>query len=56
MKILITGASKGIGLFLMKKFSEKGKAVFGTYNPPPPASSSLNFEKVDITNYDNVCK
>ena len=56
MKILITGASKGIGLFLMKKFSEEGKAVFGTYNSTPPASSSLNFEKVDITDHDDVCK
>ena len=50
MKILIAGASGGIGSFLAKKFSEKGFQVFGTYNSHSPMKD-LPYEmtKVDVT-------
>lgn len=55
MKILITGASRGIGLFLMQKFLTEGQHVFGTFNSTNP---SLVFEnhltKVDISNHVQV--
>jgi NAD(P)-dependent dehydrogenase (short-subunit alcohol dehydrogenase family) len=56
MKILITGASKGIGKFLMTKFAAEGKVVFGTYNSTVPPVSELNFTKVDITEIEEVKK
>ena len=50
MKILITGASRGIGLFLMQKFLKEKHEVFGTFNSTIP---SVEFEKhlsqVDIS-------
>lgn len=49
MKILITGASKGIGSFLMDKFSNEGNEVYGTYNSTSPPSIGINLTKVDIT-------
>ncbi len=55
--ILITGASKGIGKYLMKKFQDSGNEVLGTYNTTLPNRNSLSFlSKVDITNYSEVKK
>jgi NAD(P)-dependent dehydrogenase (short-subunit alcohol dehydrogenase family) len=54
MKYLITGASKGIGLFLMAKFAEAGKEVYGTYNSTVPATAGGNLEKVDITKIEEI--
>jgi NAD(P)-dependent dehydrogenase (short-subunit alcohol dehydrogenase family) len=54
MKILITGASKGIGAFLMTKFSASGNEVYGTYNSTVPPASTFNLTKVDITDIDEV--
>ena len=55
MKILITGASRGIGLFLMRKFLEERHEVFGTFNHTNP---SVEFEKylsqVDISEHEQV--
>jgi len=49
--ILITGASKGIGRYLMEKFQESGEIVFGTYNTTlPDTKDALVLTKVDITN------
>jgi NAD(P)-dependent dehydrogenase (short-subunit alcohol dehydrogenase family) len=56
MKILITGASKGIGSFLMAKFTAEGKQVFGTFNSTVPQSSGSNLTKVDITDIEEVQK
>ena len=36
MKILISGASRGIGLFLAQKMIEEGHQVFGTFNMTKP--------------------
>ena len=43
--ILITGASKGIGRFLFKRFKQNGLRVIGTYN-----STSVGFSE-DISDY-----
>jgi NAD(P)-dependent dehydrogenase (short-subunit alcohol dehydrogenase family) len=56
MKILITGASKGIGSFLMTKFVAEGKEVFGTFNSTVPPSGELNLTKVDVEDIEEVKK
>jgi len=54
---LITGASKGIGLFLFEKFYAEGNRVFGTYNGTlPPEKYAENFTKVDICSDEQVCR
>lgn len=54
MKFLITGASKGIGSFLLAKFFAKGNEVFGTFNSTIPTESNSVLTKVDITNMEEV--
>lgn len=55
MKILITGASKGIGKFLLQKYIEKGVDVAGTYNSSTPDSSLANYmSKVDVAKEEQV--
>ncbi|VBB44590.1 conserved hypothetical protein [uncultured Paludibacter sp.] len=55
MKILITGASRGIGLFLLKKFKEEGHTVFGTYNGTEPETKlETLFTRVDVANTKEV--
>ena len=56
MKILITGASKGIGSFLTTKFIADGNEVFGTYNSTVPPASEFHLTKVDITDPGEVRK
>lgn len=57
MKILITGASRGIGLFLLKRFKEEGHAVFGTYSGTEPEKElSDHFTKVDVSATQEVQK
>lgn len=54
MKILIAGASGGIGSFLAERLS-LGHEVYGTYHSKPP-EGELNYKmtKVDVTNEDDV--
>ena len=53
--ILITGASKGIGKFLLKKFNDSGNKVYGTYNSTIPDDSNKNLlSKVNISDYLEV--
>ncbi len=53
--ILITGASKGIGEFLLKKFHDSGETVVGTYCSTPPQKELQEiYSKVDITNSENI--
>lgn len=53
--ILITGASKGIGKFLMQKYLEIGEKVQGTYNSSIPDELHKEFySKIDITSYSEV--
>ena len=50
LKILIAGASGGIGKFLANEFSKQGFAVYGTYNTHPPQRNlTYQMDKVDIT-------
>ena len=56
MKILITGASKGIGSFLMQKFIERNNSeVFGTFNHTSPLDKHKNCcSCVNITDNEQV--
>lgn len=57
MKVLITGASRGIGLFLLKKMSDDGHEVYGTYNSTePPNELKKHFAKVDVTDFLQIQK
>lgn len=56
-KILITGASRGIGKFLSEQFSRMGRQVFGTYNLSSPKIGNVGagenclkpvFRQVDV--------
>ena len=53
--ILITGASRSIGNFLLKSFRESGEIVSGTYNTTNPDSDleDILFQ-VDITNPGSI--
>ena len=54
-KILITGASKGLGLYLLKRFKDGGQNVYGTFNSTMPDESlKNNLTKVDILDNDSV--
>jgi NAD(P)-dependent dehydrogenase (short-subunit alcohol dehydrogenase family) len=53
--ILITGASRGIGKFLLKKFIDSGEKVFGTFNQTQPEDEfSELLTKVDITDISQI--
>jgi NAD(P)-dependent dehydrogenase (short-subunit alcohol dehydrogenase family) len=53
--ILITGASKGIGKFLFRKFSETGELVYGTYfSGKPIEGKETFFSKVNVSNYQEI--
>ena len=53
--IIITGASKGIGKFLLEKYSGLGIEVVGTYNSTSVVEKTLNsMYQVDITDYEQV--
>lgn len=53
--IIITGASRGIGKYLFKKFRETGETVYGTYNLTNPDADKKEFVmKVDISNNSDV--
>lgn len=53
--ILITGASKGIGKYLFKKFTDAGERVYGTFNSGNPIKGKeAFFTKVNISNHQEV--
>ncbi len=53
--VLITGASRGIGQYLMNCFIDAGENVFGTYHTTVPVpNNESRFAKIDITNSDEV--
>lgn len=55
MKILITGASRGIGLYLLKKFNAEGVEVYGTYNGTLPEKKlSTHYILVNVSDTDEV--
>ena len=49
--ILITGASKGIGKYLLMKYTKGQEKVFGTYNSTMPKEKAKDkkYFKVNIT-------
>lgn len=52
--IVISGASKGIGNFLIHKFINEGTDVIGLYNNTFPKENMNLMRKVDITNFEEV--
>jgi len=56
MLFLITGASKGIGEYLLTHFREDGFPVYGTCFATPPNVNSSILTKIDIRNYEEVEK
>jgi acetoacetyl-CoA reductase/3-oxoacyl-[acyl-carrier protein] reductase len=53
--ILITGASRGIGKFLLQKFVGAQEQVFGTFFSTPPESAWAHlYKKVDVTSIKEV--
>lgn len=47
---LITGASRGIGQYLMQHFVSQGHTVIGVYNSTVPSALIENCYQVDLTN------
>lgn len=47
---LITGASKGIGKFLLEYYISKGEDVIGFYNNTQPTLHSNNYQKINVEN------
>lgn len=54
--IIITGASGGIGSQLMLYYGFEDHDMIGTYNNTIPDYYPEKCYKLDITNYDDVCK
>lgn len=53
--ILITGASRGIGKFLMEKFLASGEKVFGTFQQTMPEGEFQKYlTKVDVSDFTEV--
>jgi NAD(P)-dependent dehydrogenase (short-subunit alcohol dehydrogenase family) len=57
MKVLITGASRGIGLFLSQKFAKEGHQVMATFNKTEPTDmDGITWLKMDIANHAEVAE
>lgn len=52
--IIISGASRGIGYFLMHKFLDEGNDVIGLYNNSSPKENAGLMYKVDISKIEEV--
>lgn len=55
--VIVTGASRGIGQFLMQKLNEEGQATYGSYRDAIPHSpyNHLYFQ-VDVTDLSSLAK
>lgn len=52
--IIITGASRGIGKFLLDKYIEEGETVIGIYNKTKPSVHLTNYTQLDVTNEKQI--
>jgi len=53
--ILITGASRGVGRYLLQGFIDAGEDVAGTYHSTPPKESlATHYSQVDVTHWEEV--
>ncbi|MGK7390777.1 MAG: SDR family NAD(P)-dependent oxidoreductase [Candidatus Cyclobacteriaceae bacterium M2_1C_046] len=53
--IIITGASRGIGRFLLEEFISEGNTdVIGFYNKTKPAGFSDHYYQLDVRNYIDI--
>ena len=54
--IIINGASRGIGKFLLNKYIDLGEDVVGTFNQTQPESNIKNYFKVDVSDINSIRK
>jgi NAD(P)-dependent dehydrogenase (short-subunit alcohol dehydrogenase family) len=54
--IIISGASRGIGAYLMNEFSDASSRIVGLYNNTKPESIEGEFYKSDIRDYDGLSR
>jgi len=54
--IIISGASRGIGKYLLETFKEQSIEVIGLYNNTEPENYSESYIKVDIRNFEEIEK
>lgn len=53
--VIITGASRGIGEYLLEAFLQDGEEVLGTYNTSIPSVARRDsFVKLDVTDFSSV--
>ncbi len=52
--IVISGASRGIGKYLLEKFIGSGEGVLGLYNKTRPASHLDKYAQVDVTDENQI--
>lgn len=53
--ILITGASRGVGQYLLHAYREQGEDVAGTYHTSQPEEQwSALYDQVDVTDFEQV--
>ena len=55
-KVLITGASGGIGSGIAEYFAEKGYTVFAGYNKNEPKIENVRNIRIDVTSKESVRK
>ncbi len=52
--ILITGAAKGIGRYLVEKLRSENEIVYGTYLRNPPPDNDPFYSRVDISDFNEI--
>ena len=52
--IIITGASRGIGKFLLNKYVEEKETVIGIYNKTVPTEHLERYVQLDVTNEQQI--